>query len=174
MKLTKEQNKTPAIIIAGWSGSGKTTLVEKLLPVFKKKNLKVGTIKHHHAGLELDTPGKDSWRHRKAGADKTVIATPDSVGMMMTVDHEPLLDELLSLMNDMDIVIVEGYKMERRPKIEIFRSAVHEKPRFIEDPDLIAVASDIELDSPVPVFDLDNPEKLADFIGDYFDLPCIP
>lgn len=166
----KNKKITPAVIIAGWSGSGKTTLVEKLLPALKKKNLKVGTVKHHHADLELDMPGKDSWRHRKAGADKTIIATPESVGMMMTVDHEPLLDELISLMSDMDIVIVEGYKMEKRPKIEIFRLAVHEKPRFLEDPNLIAVVSDTNLVLPVPLFDLNNPEKLADFIAEYFDL----
>ncbi len=165
---------TPVVLIAGWSGSGKTTLVEKLLPALKQKNFKVGTVKHHHGDLELDKPGKDSWRHRKAGADKTVIASPDSVGMVMTIDHEPILDELISLMSDMDIVVVEGYKMEKRPKIEIFRSAVHEKPRFLEDPNLIAVASDTELDLPVPVFDLDNPEKLADFILQYFNLSPAP
>ena len=163
-------DKTPAVIIAGWSGSGKTTLVEKLLPVLKKKNLKVGTIKHHHGALDLDKPGKDSWRHRKAGAEKTVIASPGCVGMTMTVDHEPVLDELMPYMTDMDLVIVEGYKKEKRPKVEIFRSAVHENPGFLDDPDLIAVASDTELVSHVPVFDLNNPEKLAVFIADYFKL----
>ncbi|MBN2418449.1 MAG: molybdopterin-guanine dinucleotide biosynthesis protein B [Deltaproteobacteria bacterium] len=157
-------------MIAGWSGSGKTTLVEKLLPELKKKKLKVGTVKHHHAALEPDTPGKDSYRHRKAGADKTIIAAPNSVTMMMSVDHEPVLNELIPLMNDMDIVVVEGYKMEKQPKIEVFRSLVHEKPRFLDDPDLIAIASDTELDSPVPVFDINNPEKLADFIAGYFCL----
>ncbi len=166
--------QTPAVIIAGWSGSGKTTLVEKLLPVLKSKKLKVGTVKHHHGALELDKPGKDSWRHRKAGADKTIIASPDCVGVVMTVDHEPVLDELIPYINDMDLIIVEGYKKEKRPKVEIFRSAVHEKPRFLEDPNLIAVASDIELDLPVPVFDLNNPEKLADFIAEYFNLSPAP
>jgi molybdopterin-guanine dinucleotide biosynthesis protein B len=170
VQMSKEKSKIPAVIIAGWSGSGKTTLVEKLVPEFKKKNLKIGTVKHHHAALELDKPGKDSWRHRRAGADKTIIATPDSVGMLMTVDHEPILEELISLMFDMDLVVVEGYKMEKKPKIEIFRSAVHEKPRFLEDPDLIAIASDTDLNSPVPVFDINKPEKLADFIVEYFNL----
>ena len=88
----------------------------------------------------------------------------------MRVDHEPLLDELIPLMSGVDIVVVEGYKMEKHPKIEIFRSIVHENPRFLEDPYLIAVASDTNLDSPVPVFDINNPEKLADFITDYFTL----
>ena len=162
--------KIPVVIIAGWSGSGKTTLVEKLLPELRKKNLKVGTVKHHHGGLELDKPGKDSWRHRKAGADKTIIASPDSIGMVMSVEHEPVLDEVIPYMLDMDIVVVEGYKKEKWPKVEILRSKVHEKPGFLDDPDLIAIASDTELDSPVPVFDLDNPEKLADFIIEYFKL----
>ena len=170
MKIIKDQNQTPAVIIAGWSGSGKTTFIEKLIPALKKRHLKVGTVKHHHAGLELDKPGKDTWRHRKAGADKTVITSPDNVGMMMTVDHEPLLEEVLPLMSDMDIVIIEGYKMEKQPKIEIFRSTVHEKPQFLDDPDLIAIVSDTEPDSPVPVFDLDNPDNLAEFIIRYFNL----
>ncbi len=166
-------NKTfipSAVIIAGWSGSGKTTFLEKLLPLLKKKNLKVGTVKHHHAALEIDKEGKDTYRHRKAGADRTIISSPDNVAIMMGSDHDPLLDELLPFMQGMDIVIVEGYKRERRPKIEIFRSDVHEKPRFLNDPDLIAIASDTKLDLNVPVFDLNNPEGVADFICKYFNL----
>ena len=170
MNINREKSQTPAVIIAGWSGSGKTTLVEKLLPVLKKKNLKVGTVKHHHGALELDKPGKDSWRHRQAGADKTIIAAPGSVGMVMSVDHEPALDELIPLMTDMDIVVVEGFKNEKRPKVEIFRAAIHENPGFLDDPDLIAIASDTDLYSPVPVFDIDNPEKLAEFIIKHFEL----
>ncbi len=162
--------KTPVVIIAGWSGSGKTTFVEKLLPLLKMNNLKVGTVKHHHADLELDKPGKDSWRHRKAGADKTVIAAPGCAGMVMTIDGEPELEKLIPLMNDMDIVIVEGFKKEKWPKIEIFRSEVHDRPGFLDDPDLIAIASDKDLDAPVPVFDLNNPEKLSDFLCEYFDI----
>ena len=168
MKENKAQHRIPAVIIAGWSGSGKTTLVERLVPSLKKKNLKVGTVKHHHGSMEFDRPGKDSFRHMKAGADKTIVSSPDSIGMVMKVDHEPLLDELIPLMTGMDIVIVEGYKKEKCPKIEIFRSEVHEKLRFLDDPDLIAVASNVELDLSVPVFDLDNPQKLADFITEFF------
>lgn len=174
MPVKRKKTQTHSVIIAGWSGSGKTTLVEKLLPALKKKKLKVGTLKHHHGALELDKPGKDSWRHRQAGADKTIIAAPGCVGIVLTVDHEPLLDELISLMSDMDIVIVEGYKKDKKPKIEIFRAAVHENPGFLDDPDLIAIASDTDLISPVPVFDLDNPEKLADFIAEYFNLSPVP
>ena len=165
-----ENKMPPAVIIAGWSGSGKTTLVEKLLPALKKKGLKVGTVKHHHAGLEIDIKGKDSYRHRKAGADKTVISSPDTIAMVMRSGHDPLVDELLPFMQGMDIVIVEGYMREKRPKIEVFRSTVHASPRFLQDPDLIAVASDVKLDLAVPLFDLDNPEALADFICEYFNL----
>lgn len=171
MRDKNERKQIPVVIIAGWSGSGKTTLVERLVPLLKKKKLRIGTVKHHHGSLEFDQPGKDSWRHVKAGADKTIVSSPGGIGMVMTLDREPLLDELVPLMSDMDLVIVEGYKMEKRPKIEIFRSEVHDEgPRFLEDPDLIAVASDRELDLPVPVFDLDNPGKLADFICEYFSL----
>lgn len=164
----------PAVIIAGWSGSGKTTLVEKLLPLLKKKDLKVGTVKHHHAALEIDKEGKDTYRHRKAGADRTILSSPDNIAMIMGSDHDPHLDELLPFMHGLDIVIVEGYKKEKRPKIEIFRSSVHETPRFINDPDLIAIASDTKLDLKVPVFDLDNPDGLAEFICDYFNLTREP
>lgn len=160
----------PLVIIAGLSGSGKTTLVEKLIPELKKKGLAVGTIKHHHGNLELDKPGKDSWRHRQAGAKKAIISSPDRVGMIMDVDHDSRIDELLPYMTGVDIVIVEGYKDRKRPKIEIFRSAVHEKPRFLDDPDLIAVASDIEMDLRVPVFSIDDPKGLASFIVETFNL----
>jgi molybdopterin-guanine dinucleotide biosynthesis adapter protein len=170
VQVKREKTKTPAVIIAGWSGSGKTTLVEKLLPELKKKQLKVGTLKHHHGALELDEPGKDSWRHRQAGADKTIIAAPRCVAVVMNVDHEPILDELMPYMSDMDLVVVEGYKKEPWPKIEIFRSEVHEKPGFLDDPDLIAIASDTSLNVHVPIFDLNNPDKLAEFIMKHFDL----
>lgn len=160
----------PLVIIAGWSGSGKTTLVEKLIPELKKKGLNAGTIKHHHSSLELDKPGKDSWRHRQAGALKTIISSPDRVGMIMDVDHDPDVDELLPYMTGVDIIIVEGYKDRNKPKIEIFRSAIHEKPRFLDDPNLIALASDIEMDMRVPVFSLEEPDKIADFIIEFFNL----
>lgn len=162
--------QVPLFIIAGWSGSGKTTLVEKLIPELKKKGLYVGTVKHHHGSLELDKPGKDSWRHRQAGAVRTIISSPDRVGMVMNVDHDPDIDELLPFMAGVDIVIVEGYKDKKRPKIEIFRSAVHEEPCFLDDPNLIALASDVEMDLQVPVFSLEEPDRLADFIVEYFGL----
>ena len=170
MQKNKVQIQVPSVIIAGWSGSGKTTLVERLIPALKKNKIKVGTVKHHHGSMELDKPGKDSFRHMKAGADKVIVSSPQSIGMVMTVDHEPLPNELIPLMSDMDIVIIEGYKMEKYPKIEIFRSAVHEKPCFLDDPELIAVASDAELSLHVPVFDLNNPEQLADYICEYFSI----
>lgn len=167
----------PLVIIAGWSGSGKTTLVEKLIPELKSKGLVTGTIKHHHSNLEFDKPGKDSWRHRKAGAVKTIVSSPGSVGMVVDVDHDPDIDELLPSMTGVDFIIVEGYKDENKPKIEIFRSSIHKKPRFLDDPNLIALASDVEMEANVPVFSLDDAGKLAGFIVEYFNLkiqdsPC--
>lgn len=160
----------PLVIIAGWSGSGKTTLVEKLIPELKNKGIVTGTIKHHHSNLEFDKPGKDTWRHRKAGAVKTIIASPGSVGMIVDVDHDPDIDELLPSMAGVDFIIVEGYKDIDKPKIEIFRSAIHKKPRFLDDLNLIALASDVEMEAEVPVFSLDDASKLAEFIVGYFHL----
>ena len=144
--------------------------MEKLIPELKKKGLDTGTIKHHHSSLEFDKPGKDSWRHRKAGAVKTIISSPGSVSMVMDVDHDPDIDELLFCMTGVDIIIVEGYKDINKPKVELFRSSIHKKPRFLDDPNLIALASDVEMDLHVPVFSLEEHQKLAEFIVNYFKI----
>ena len=168
--MNKKGGDIPLIIIAGWSGSGKTTFLEKLIPELRKRDLRVGAIKHHHGEFELDQPGKDSWRHKEAGAEITLISSPEKIGMVMDVDHDPGIDELLPHMNGIDIIVVEGYKKEKRPKIEIFRSASHEKPCFLDDPNLIAIVSDIDLDLNIPEFRLDDVEGLVNFLIKYFKL----
>jgi molybdopterin-guanine dinucleotide biosynthesis protein B len=160
----------PLVIIAGRSGSGKTSLLERLIPEFKKRGLRVGTIKHHHGDFDIDHPGKDSWRHKKAGAEKTVISSPTRIGLVMDVDHDYRPDELIPFLNEMDIILVEGYKEEALPKVEIFRPELHDSPLFLKDPGLIAVMTDSTLETGVPVLGLDDAAGLADLLVRYFEL----
>jgi len=145
----------PIVIIAGRSGSGKTTLIERLIPELKKRGLRVGSIKHHKEGdFDIDHPGKDSWRHKKAGAEKTVISSPTRIGLVMDTDHDYRPDELICFFHEMDIVLVEGHKEETLPKVEIFRPEVHDSPLFLKDPGLIAVMTNSTLETEVPVLGL--------------------
>ena len=120
MKLPKNQDKRemslksitprtipPIVSIVGYSGSGKTKLIEKLISAFKQRGVRVGTIKHDVHGFEMDRPGKDSWRHKQAGASTTIITSPRQIGMVMDADHDHHPLELMPLMAGMDIVLVE-------------------------------------------------------------------
>jgi molybdopterin-guanine dinucleotide biosynthesis protein B len=161
----------PIVIIAGRSGSGKTTLIEELIPELKKRGLRVGSIKHHKEGdFDIDHPGKDSWRHKKAGAEKTVISSPTRIGLVIDADHDHKPDELMHFFNEMDIVLVEGYKEEALPKVEIFRPEIHDTPLCLEDPRLIAIITDSDLDTGVPVLSLNDITGLADLLVRHFEL----
>ena len=177
MKLPRNQDKRrnnlnpitprtiPAVIsIVGYSGSGKTTLIEKLISALKQRGLQVGTIKHDVHGFEMDRPGKDSWRHKQAGASATIITSPRQIGMVMDADHDHHPLELLPLMAGMDIVIVEGFKKANLPKIEVFRSENGKPPACRGDKNLIAVVSNTSLDWGVPRYADDDVEILTDFI----------
>lgn len=153
----------PIISIVGKSESGKTTLIEKIIPELKKRGYKIGTIKHAYHGFDIDQKGKDSWRHKKAGADMTLVASPGKIAIIKDENSESLAS-LEKYFNDMDIVIVEGYKKENKPKIEIFRSTRHKKPLCRNDDNLIAFVTDIDVDLKVPKFGLEDIEKLADLI----------
>ena len=160
----------PIISIIGKSGSGKTTLVEKLIRELKNRGFKVGTIKHSRHEFQFDRKGKDSWRHQAAGADTTIIATMGKIGMVKYENTESI-DALAKYFTDMDLVLAEGYKKEKRPKIEIVRKATGKKPIFINDENninLIAVVSDMDLEIDVPKFALDDAVKLVDFIVDKY------
>ena len=158
------------LFVAGKSGSGKTTILEGLIPELKKKGLRVGTVKHHHSNFTMDIPGKDSWRHKMAGAEKTIISSPNRIGIVMDVDHDHSPEELTRFLTDMDIVLVEGYKGENLPKVEIFRQEIHKRPLCIQDKNLIAMITDTKLDLSVPRFGLDDMKELADFIVRYFGI----
>ena len=153
----------PVISIVGKSESGKTTLIEKIIPELKKRGYKIGTIKHAYHGFDIDQKGKDSWRHKKAGADITLVASPDKIALIKDENSESLA-HLEKYFDDMNLVIVEGYKKESKPKIEVFRSTRHQKPLCQDDDNLIAFVTDTDVDLKVPRFGLEDIEKLADLI----------
>jgi molybdopterin-guanine dinucleotide biosynthesis protein B len=158
---------------AGWSGSGKTTLVEKLIPVLTARGLRVSVIKHAHHGFDLDKPGKDSWRHREAGATQVLMLSNDRWVLMHELRGapEPTLDEQLRLLEPCDLVLIEGYKAAAVPKIEIHRPSHGKPPLWPENAHVVAVATDAanhaELDCPLPCLPLNEPQAVADFILDY-------
>ena len=161
---------TPVVSVVGYSGSGKTTLLEKLISELTQRGYAVGTIKHDVHGFEMDKPGKDSWRHKKAGASATIISSPFQIGMVRDVERDHSPEELMALLPDMDIILTEGYKKENLPKLEVFRSEVHKAPLFKGDKSLLALISDDPIDLGVPRFSPGNGQKLADFVIKHFNL----
>jgi len=155
------------ICIVGRSQSGKTTLIEKLIPVLKHKGYRIGTIKHSHHIFDFDKSGKDSWRHKDAGADAVIIASPGKIAMVKN-DDQGTLESLLDYFGDLDLVITEGYKGARQPKIEVVRAARHGDALLHEDRYLVAVVTDVDLDIKRPVFGLEDIDKLADFIEEKY------
>ena len=160
----------PVVSIVGWSGSGKTTFLEKLISELKMMGLKVGVIKHHTHGFEMDKPGKDSWRHKQAGATTTIISSPQKIGMVMDVDHDFTPDELIPFFPNVDVVLTEGYKRGDKPKVEIFRAEVHDKPFCLDDGNLIALVTDDDPESDVERFSLNDSRGLAVFLTKYLRL----
>jgi molybdopterin-guanine dinucleotide biosynthesis protein B len=161
---------SPVVSVVGYSGSGKTTLLEKLISELTQRGYAVGTIKHDVHGFEMDKPGKDSWRHKKAGASATIISSPFQIGMVRDVEHDHSSKELMALLPDMDIILTEGYKKENLPKLEVFRSEVHKAPLFKDDKSLLALISDDTIDLGVPRFSPGDGQKLADFVIKHFNL----
>ena len=153
----------PIICIVGRSQTGKTTLIAKLIPVLKQRGYRIGTIKHSHHVFDFDKTGKDSWRHKDAGAETVIIASPGKIAMVKN-DNEGTLDSLQDFFADLDLVITEGYKGEQKPKIEIVRAARHKDALLAGDTNLIAAATGVEMVMDVPVFGLEDIDPLADFI----------
>ena len=161
---------SPVVSVVGYSGSGKTTLLEKLIAELKNRGYAVGTIKHDVHGFEMDKPGKDSWRHKKAGASATIISSPYQIGMVRDVEHDHSPEELMALLPDMDIILTEGYKQENLPKLEVFRSEVHKAPLCKGDKSLLALISDDPIDLGVPRFSPGDGQKMVDFLIKHFNL----
>lgn len=152
------------VCIVGRSESGKTTLIEKLLRELKQRGHRVATIKHHtHPGLQIDRPGKDTWRHAQAGSDYIVIAGPDIIISIQRVSREPSLDEIAQSIPEVDIILAEGYKRSPNIKIEVVRAARSELPICGAD-ELLAIATDVLLPLQVPQYGLDDAAGLVDLL----------
>jgi len=154
----------PIISVVGRSGSGKTVFLEKLIDELKKRGLKVGTIKHHLHDFEIDQPGKDSWRHARAGSDTVIISSPQKLALIKRLEAEMSIDQLVRhYMRDLDLVLTEGYKTAAKQRIEVYRSEQSEG--LVSAPeDLLAIVSDIRLDLAVPQFDLEDVAGVANLI----------
>ena len=170
LRMTWGKTLAPIVSIVGRSNSGKTTLLEKLITALKQRGFCVGTIKHDIHGFEMDQPGKDSWRHKKAGASTTIISSPYQIGMVMDVDQDHKPEELMPLLSNMDIILTEGYKSSENPKLEVFRPDVHKDPICKGDKNLLALICDEEIDLGVPCFANDDIERITEFIIKHFHL----
>ena len=154
----------PEIIsVVGKSKSGKTTLIVKLIHELKRRGYRIGTIKHASHGFEFDKKGKDSWRHKEAGADTVIVASPETIVMVKNSNRESL-DFLGKYFDELDLVITEGYKKEDKPKIEVLRAARNKEPICRQNDNLIALVTDTQIDLKVPKFGLEEIESLADLI----------
>ena len=157
---------------AGFSGSGKTTLIEQLIPMFTARGLRVSLIKHAHHAFDVDQPGKDSYRHRHAGAQEVLVTSSRRWALMHELrgEAEPSLEMLAARMAACDLLLVEGFKRAALPKLEVFRAAVGEALLHPHDPHIVAVAADAPLDAPLPVLDLNQPAQICEFILQHLGL----
>lgn len=165
-----EAGATRIFGLAGWSGSGKTTLVTRLLPELTRHGLTVSTVKHAHHAFDLDQPGKDSWRHREAGASEVMISSEKRWALIH--EHrgapEPSLDALIRKMAPVDLLLVEGFKRGTHAKLEVHRAMLGKPLLCRDDPHVVAVASDAPLAGlAVPLFALDDIAAIARFILDH-------
>ena len=154
---------------AGWSGAGKTTLLARLIPALVAQGCSVSTLKHAHHAFDIDQPGKDSHTHRLAGATEVLIGSSKRWALMHELRDapQPSLRSLLAHLSLVDLVLIEGFKTEDHPKIEVFRPSVGKPLLQPADPHIVAVATDAALDVPVPVLPLDDMDAIARFVRDH-------
>jgi molybdopterin-guanine dinucleotide biosynthesis adapter protein len=155
--------------LAGWSGSGKTTLLATLIPEFVARGLTVSSIKHAHHEFDIDRPGKDSWRHRQAGAHEVMVASSRRWALMHELrdEPEPPLEELVAKLSPVDLLLVEGWKRHPHPKLEVHRPSLGKPLLYPEDPDIVAIASDEPIAAPIPLLPVADAAAVADFILDH-------
>lgn len=164
-------NNLPVLGFAAWSGTGKTTLLTRIIPLLKERGYRIGIVKHVHHKFDIDIPGKDSYRLRKAGAMQVIAASRHRLAYIRELDDangEPsLLDALATLeTSDLDLILVEGYKHEPVPKIELSRSEIQRPKLYPEDTKIFAIACDYgdEIDAPIDVLDINQPAQIVDYI----------
>jgi molybdopterin-guanine dinucleotide biosynthesis protein B len=155
----------PVLAFIGKPNCGKTTLIEKLIPALVDRGIRVGTIKHHHGDIQMDIPGKDTWRHKQAGAQAVLLSSPTGIGFIQDVAEDTPVEILAGrYFQNIDLILVEGYKWSTLPKIEVFRSSIYDEP--IENPgeNLIAMVSDVKIRPNLPWFKPENIDELVQFI----------
>ncbi|MDH3355502.1 MAG: molybdopterin-guanine dinucleotide biosynthesis protein B [Chromatiales bacterium] len=168
-----DSRSIPLLAFSAYSGSGKTTLLEKVVPELRKLGLRIAMVKHTHHKVDFDQPGKDSYRMREAGANPVMVASKKRWALFFeheSEQDEPNLSELVTQLNPamFDLILVEGFKHEPIPKIEIIRRGVEKPPLHPNDSTFIAIASDLfDLETTLPVLNLNNPSAIADFISDW-------
>jgi len=166
----------PKVIIgfSAYSGTGKTTLIEKLIPLLVAEGIKIGLIKHSHHDIEMDKPGKDSYRLRKAGASQVVLASPYRTIIFKENSQrtEPNLTEQLNCLDlhNLDLVLVEGFRNEKFAKIELHRPSLGKPLLYPTDPSIIAIAADQPLSASLPTLKINDIEQIKDFVLQYLSL----
>lgn len=158
---------TPIVSVVGKKNSGKTTLVEKLIKELKNRGYRLASVKHDAHSFDIDHPGKDSWRHGQAGADIVAISSPEKLAMIEKTDREPTLDEVVSRMTPVDLVITEGFKRSNKIKIEVFRKDAGHEGLLCEKEELLAVASDVHWEIDVPVYNIDDVDGIVKEIENF-------
>ena len=158
--------------IVGWSGSGKTTLLTAVIPLLRRAGLNVSTVKHTHHDFDMDHPGKDSFRHRQAGAHEVLIASGTRWALLHELEGpEPALPELLAKLDPVDLVLVEGYKSHPFDKLEVHRPSLGKLPIWTDMPNIVAVASDTELDIGArAMLPLNEPDTISIWILEWISL----
>ncbi|MEW6624378.1 MAG: molybdopterin-guanine dinucleotide biosynthesis protein B [Bacillota bacterium] len=155
------------VSFVGRSNVGKTTHLEKVIKEIKSRGYKVAIIKHDVHGFEIDTPGKDTWRHAQAGADTVVISSPHKLAIIEKVPAERTLDEIAKQIQDVDLIITEGYKRGNKPKVEIVRKERSSEPLCHKE-ELVALVTDCEINMEVPKFAFDEVKELVDLLEEKF------
>jgi molybdopterin-guanine dinucleotide biosynthesis protein B len=153
--------------LVGRSGSGKTTLMTALLPLLRRRGVTVSTVKHAHHGFDLDRPGKDSFRHRQAGAEEVMLVSDSRWALMHEIrdGSQPPLEDLIMRLAPVDLVLVEGFHTHRHPALEVHRPSEGHALMWREGSEIVAVASDEKLPSlPIPALDLGDVEAIAEFV----------
>lgn len=161
----------PLLGFVGYSGSGKTTLLTQLITLLRERGYQLGVIKHAHHQFDIDHPGKDSYELRHAGASQMLVASQNRWALMTETplqDHDPQLEELIPKLdcNGLDLILVEGFKHAVYPKLEVYRDVVSHSPLYVDDPQIIALITELptDIDAELSLLDINNPPAIADFI----------